>query len=138
MEFLGDEFDFNHVVRRVRCVGHVLNLVAKAIMIGSGSRNEPDMDVFEQQLESLAKDEREQVAQWRRRGPVGKLHNIVVWICRSSQRIEKFEALQGKAIDEGSQFTEQIYRLVHDNDTRWNSLFAMIERALKLRESINE
>jgi len=27
---------------------------------------------------------------------------------------------------------------VHDNDTRWNSLFAMIERALKLRESIDE
>jgi len=61
-----------------------------------------------------------------------------VWICRSPQRIEKFEALQRKAIDEGSQFSEQIYRLVHDNDTRWNSLFAMIERALKLRESIDE
>jgi hypothetical protein len=44
MIFLGDEFDFDHAVRRVRCVGHVLNLVAKAIMIGGGSRNEPDMD----------------------------------------------------------------------------------------------
>lgn len=47
MEFLGAEFDFDHVARRVRCVGHVLNLVAKAIMIGGGSGNEPDMDVFE-------------------------------------------------------------------------------------------
>ena len=61
-----------------------------------------------------------------------------MWICRLPQRIEKFETLQRKAIDEGCQFTEQIYRLVHDNDTRWNSLFAMIERALKLRESIDE
>jgi hypothetical protein len=42
-----------------------------------------------------------------------------------------FETLQRKAIDEGSQFTERIYRLVHDNDTRWNRLFAMTERALK-------
>jgi hypothetical protein len=49
-----------------------------------------------------------------------------------------FETLQRKAIDEGSQFTERIYRLVHDNDTRWNRLFAMTERALKLRELIVE
>jgi hypothetical protein len=49
-----------------------------------------------------------------------------------------FESLQRKAIDEGSQFTEQIYRLVHDNDTRWNRLFVMTERALKLRELIVE
>jgi hypothetical protein len=114
------------------------SLVAKAVMIGGGSCSEPYMDVFEQQLESLARDEREQLAQWRRRGPVGKLHNIVVWIYRSPQRIEMFESLQRKAIDEGSQFTEQIYRLVHDNDTRWNRLFVMTERALKLRELIVE
>jgi hypothetical protein len=138
MEFLGDKFDFDHVARQVRRVGHVLNLVAKAVMIGGGPRNEPYMDVFEQQLESLARDEREQLAQWRRRGPVGKLHNIVMWIYRSPQRIEMFETLQRKAIDEGSQFTERIYRLVHDNDTRWNRLFAMTERALKLRELIVE
>lgn len=138
MEFLGAEFGFDHISRRVRCAGHILNLVAKAIMIGGGSNNEPDMDVFEQQLETLAKDEREQLAQWRKRGPVGKLHNIIRWICRSPQRIEAFETLQRKAMNEGNQITELIYKLVRDNDTRWNSLFAMIERALKLRESIDE
>lgn len=83
MEYLATEFDFDHTARRVRCVGHVLNLVAKAIMIGGRSGNEPDMDVFKQQLESLARDEREQLAQWRKRGPIGNLHKIVVWICRS-------------------------------------------------------
>lgn len=78
IEFLGDDFDFNHIVQRVHCVGHVLNLVAKAIMINGGSCNKPDKNMFEQQLESLARDEHKQLAQWRRRGPVGKLYNIVV------------------------------------------------------------
>lgn len=41
-------------------------------------------------------------------------------------------------MDEWNQFNELIYKLVDDNDTRWNSLFAMTERALKLRESIDE
>lgn len=36
VEFLGAEFVFGHVARRVRCVGHALNSVAKAIMIGGG------------------------------------------------------------------------------------------------------
>jgi hypothetical protein len=75
MELLNAEFDFDHVARRVRCVGHITNLVAKAIMIGGGSGNEPDMEVFEQHLESLAREEREQLAQWRRRGPVGNRHD---------------------------------------------------------------
>lgn len=118
MEYLAAKFDFDHTAGRVRCVGHVLNLVAKAIMIGGGSGIKPDIDVFEQQLQSLARDEREQLARWRRRGPVRKLHNIVVWICRSLQRIEVFETLQKRALDEGNQFTKQIYRLVHSNDTR--------------------
>ena len=48
MEHLAAEFDFDYTARRVRCVGHILKLVAKAIMIGRGSGNEPDMDVFEQ------------------------------------------------------------------------------------------
>jgi len=80
MECLGDEFDFDHAVRRVRCVGHVLNLVAKAIMIGGGSRNEPDKDVFEQQLESLARDKREELAQC---GGVAPLGNSITSLCGS-------------------------------------------------------
>jgi hypothetical protein len=33
-------------------------------------------------------------------------------------------------------FSTTIYHLIRDNDTRWNSLFAMIARALELRDSI--
>jgi hypothetical protein len=52
--------------------------------------------------------------------------------------MEVFRNLQEKALDEGDQFTEQIYRLIHDNDTRWNSLFAIIDQAVKLRGAIDD
>lgn len=134
MEWLAADFGFNHRHRRVRCVGHVINLVVKAIMIGTGD----PVDIFEQELDTMAREEREQLIHWRRCGPVGKLHNIIVFICRSTQRIDLFEKLQRLAIDTGFQFTEEVYKLVRDNDTRWNSLFSMIERAVKLRAAIDE
>lgn len=135
MEWLGLEFGFDGVKRRVRCVGHIINLVAKAVMIGSSNK---DLEVFEQEMELEAKEERQQLLLWRKRGPVGKLHNIVVFICRSPQRMEHFAKLQRKAVDDGHQFTDVVYRLVRDNDTRWNSLFAMIDRALLLRAALED
>jgi hypothetical protein len=58
---------------------------------------------------------------WRRKGPLGKLHNIVVYIQRSPQRIAAFLKLgSGK-------------RLVRDNKTRWNSWYAMIDCAIQER-----
>ncbi len=58
---------------------------------------------------------------WRRKGPLGKLHNIVVYIQRSPQRIAAFLKLSsGK-------------RLVRDNKTRWNSWYAMIDSAIQER-----
>ena len=58
---------------------------------------------------------------WRQQGPLGKLHNIVVYIQRSTQRIQAFKELsRGR-------------RLVRDNSTRWNSWFMMIRTAIKPR-----
>jgi len=58
---------------------------------------------------------------WRQKGPLGKLHNIVVYIQRSPQRIAAFLKLSsGK-------------RLVRDNKTRWNSWYAMIDCAIQER-----
>lgn len=87
LEWLAAEFGFDAQKRRVRCVGHILNLVAKAVMVGGGE----SLEAFEQELGSSARDDREALLLWRRRGPVGKLHNIVVYICRSTQRIALFE-----------------------------------------------
>ena len=56
---------------------------------------------------------------WRQKGPLGKLHNIVVFIQRSPQRKELFLQLSHGR------------HLVRDQQTRWNSWFAMIDRALQ-------
>ena len=63
---------------------------------------------------------------WRRKGPLGKLHNIVVYIQRSPQRRAAFQKLsQGR-------------HLIRDNKTRWNSWYAMIGCAIdeKVRPAI--
>lgn len=67
-----------------------------------------------------------EVREWRKKGPLGKIHNIVVFIQRSSQRTESFKAL---AESNG-------LGLTRDNATRWNSWFRMLARALKLIEAI--
>lgn len=60
----------------------------------------------------------EEVEAWRNAGPLGKLHNIVVYIQRSPQRQATFEKYSdGK-------------RLPRDNKTRWNSWYLMLHNAL--------
>jgi hypothetical protein len=69
---------------------------------------------------SLIPSEQE-MQDWRKKGPLGKLHNIVVYIQRSPQRIASFETLtSGK-------------RIPRDNKTRWNSWYKMIDCAINAR-----
>jgi hypothetical protein len=66
-----------------------------------------------------------EMQQWRQKGPLGKLHNIVVYIQRSTQRRANFRELSGGR------------NLVRDNSTRWNSWYKMISTATKLKTAIN-
>jgi hypothetical protein len=69
----------------------------------------------------------EELQQWRARGPLGKLHNIVVYVQRSPQRQASFlKHSNGK-------------RLVRDNKTRWNSWYLMLACALtgNMKKAIN-
>src|SRR5207248_11466832 len=70
--------------RRVRCLGHIINLAAKAFLFGQ------DAEAFDE--ESQTKKERarfEAVRElWRKKGPVGKFHNTVSFIRKTPQRRE--------------------------------------------------
>ena len=72
--------------RRVRCLGHIINLAAKAFLFGNDpasleaeASNADELTYLEAQLHF-----------WRRKGSKGKLHNLVYFIRRTSQRHERF------------------------------------------------
>ena len=65
-------------------------------------------------------DDRER---WRSFGCYGKLHNIVVWVQQSPQRMERFRSLSN-------------LQLVRDNFTRWHSYYDMCLRALEVKEAL--
>lgn len=116
--------------RRLRCLGHVINLSAKAFLYGE------EFDAFEKDAESVRENSEllKELNIWRRRGPVGKLHNVVIFICRTPQRREKFAEIKGL---DGTPDDYDHLSLLSDNATRWNSLYLMIERAIKLRDRID-
>jgi hypothetical protein len=129
LQFLGEEFNFSAPERHVRCAGHVLNLVAKAVLFGS------DVDAFGSELQDLSLEEQE-LGRWRKKGPTGKLHNVVKYITASPQRIETFEGIQRR--NSAGEKDGAVLKLVKDNFTRWNSVDDCAVRAIRLRASIDE
>ncbi|KAG7408366.1 putative AC transposase [Fusarium oxysporum f. sp. rapae] len=127
--------------RRIRCVGHILNLSAKAFLEGDSS------DIFDSHIaEKDQKKERELLREWRKRGPIGKLHNLVYWIRRNPQRRELFLSITSGKVDQsimaelGVWFVDDTLKglmVKADNDTRWNSVYLMVHRALRLRDIID-
>ena len=61
---------------RLQCFGHILNLTVKAFLFGQ------DTDAFEVEILTAYSLEVENnyFEVWWKRGPVGKLHNIVFYI----------------------------------------------------------
>jgi hypothetical protein len=64
--------DFDPIAHRVCCFGHIINLVVKAFLWGS------DWKTLETCITSQSDIDREVITlqAWRKRGPLGKLHNI--------------------------------------------------------------
>ncbi|KAG6989577.1 putative AC transposase [Fusarium oxysporum f. sp. conglutinans] len=130
IDTIGERFKFHGKERRGRCFGHVINLVVKAIVFGK------DADAFESRLghgDLLATAEHEL---WRKRGPAGKLHNLVVVIHRSDLLTTLLQSIQRLEFDASEDPRVRIRKplnVVVDNETRWLSQLYMIRRALKLR-----
>jgi hypothetical protein len=133
LKHLAIEYGFDKKERWIRCFGHVLNLVAQAVLFGN------DSEAFEKELNNNLTLEEMQLQLWRKKGPIGKLHNIVYWICRSPQRNERLMALQQTLIaPHRPRDKKATYELVKDIETRWNSFDDSAERALYLRPAIDE
>ncbi|KZL87315.1 transposase-like protein [Colletotrichum incanum] len=125
--------------RRLRCFGHILNLVSKAFLYGN------DADSFERQSDAyrLLQQDKQDLRHWRKKGPVGKLHNIVKFIRSSPQRTQRFKKIsQEEAGHHPEDFllskeTPREVELILDNATRWNSTYLMIERAIRLQDEVD-
>jgi len=69
VETLAQEFGLEPAQCRLRCWGHTVNLVVKALLFGEG------LSAFQKELNDAGDDESFDI--WRRQHAIGKLHNIV-------------------------------------------------------------
>ncbi len=126
IETLAQFFDIDQKKQRLRCIGHIINLIVKAILFGDG------VSKLQRQLCGASDDDTFKI--WNKKGPIGKLHNICVYINRNDQRREVFRSCQAETAQDDEIF---YYQLLVDGGIRWNSIYYMIKRALKLRNAID-
>lgn len=146
----------NYAERRLRCCGHIYNLVCNAILYGVDKEALVDASQGQSQCDSeiitdfettiRTGDEEDKMAAWRKKGPVGRLHNTMVHIRANNRRRVLFEGWQSDVIDAAvpiedadgvkTSLNTTIYRAVVNGGIRWNSTYLMIERALLLKEAI--
>jgi len=130
---------FDAVSSRTRCVGHIINLSLQAFLFATSKNalqaameqaqdETTDVTVAEalhDQLHSTTTSQtthrkrrkRNDAAGWRSIGPLGKLHNIAVFIRNSTVRNDAWDDVAGKALG-------------IDNVTRWNSWFKLLDAAV--------
>jgi hypothetical protein len=150
VELLKLELGLNPKKCRLRCAGHIINLVTKAILYGAdidcvdevlkhvdddnddeNERGEnTTVSQFEQALRS--RNEIAKLQAWRKKGPIGKLHNIVLHARATPRRREFFASKQKEANPD----YKRLYELVTNGGIRWNSTCDMLERAFKLKDAI--
>lgn len=131
LDLLARELGIDAAQCHVRCMGHVINLVAHKVLFGS------DVESFEYEL-SNAMAEAVELITWRRKGPIGKLRNLIRYIGHSSNRRDAFEKLQEAAFEiqvdgEVNAIKPRPWQLLRDNLTGWNSWYNPAERAIELR-----
>lgn len=113
---------------RVRCAGHIINLIVKATIYGKG------VSRWEEQLAATAP--RAQFQLFRKIGVVGRLHNFVNAICISHKRREAFNEVRQEVNNE-LLYTFNTLELRQDDGIRWNSVYLMLLRCLELKASID-
>jgi hypothetical protein len=85
LDELAKSIKFLPAERRLRCMGHILNLIAKQYLFGQ------DASSFEQDYQAAGNPRRREL--WRQRGELRKLYNLVQHVIASGKRSDLFEAL---------------------------------------------
>ncbi|PNP37054.1 hypothetical protein TGAMA5MH_11049 [Trichoderma gamsii] len=93
----------------------------KAAPVEAPTKNKVKKDAASEYIKSSESD----VLKWKKAGPLGKLHNIVVFIRCSPQHIQRFKEISERK------------GLLRDNDTRWNSKYHMTARAIELADQVD-
>ncbi|KAM3468042.1 hypothetical protein MY5147_008325 [Beauveria neobassiana] len=129
------------VASRTRCAGHIINLSLQAFLFASSktgleaAMEEAQDEANDTTIADALQDHiragspqqgsrsqpkgRSDAAGWRNVGPLGKLHNIAVFIRNSTIHNDLWEDIAGKALG-------------LDNVTRWNSWFRLLDAAIRL------
>lgn len=113
---------------RIRCAGHIINLIVKATLYGEG------VSKFEEDLAAAAP--MEQFILYRKHGVVGKLHNFVRAVCASHKRREMFQSVFDDLGTEDPTWRFVRLQLLQDGGVRWHSVYVMLLRCQELREPI--
>ena len=114
---------------RLRCFGHIINLVVKCFLWGedrasiAGERNE---------IHHSPEEELRQLREWRKKGPIGKLHNIITYIRRTPQRLDQFTAVLQSTYP-----GESIVLPILGNLTCWSSDYMSLKCALCIKGAIS-
>jgi hypothetical protein len=99
------DIKYDYKLHRIRCQGHIINLSVQSFLFVTDSENlEDDTLTIKEKKEAL-----KVIEEWRKKGPLGMLHNFIVYLQTSVQRMQDFLRLsKGR-------------RPARDNATRWSS-----------------
>ena len=124
--------EFDPKLRRLRCIGHILNLSLQAFLLARSQEAlraalaaadiDREEDAFGHFSSSLAKTKGNS-AGWEDVPALQKLHSIATWLRSSSLHSDKWRAAVG-------------INLGMDNATRWSSWCAVIGKALRKKSQI--
>lgn len=134
MAIIGHQLGFDGTTRRCRCVSHIFNLSAKALLFGH------NVKAFETQIYGEDAITQTQNDLWRKKGPVGKLHNFTIYINQLNNLTYMLRNLQlgNQGLTNNAYIkTKKALNVILDNTTRWLSQNYMIKRRLILRPFID-
>ena len=116
--------------RRIRCHGHVINLVVQAFLFMDSKeaveevcKEIEELDQASYDMEMIEAWKKNKSLGWRQMGPLGKVHNIAIHIRANDYRYNQFKKRAGRV-------------LALDNDTRWNSWFLLLNVTLEKQEHV--